>query len=72
VVHRNGTTYIGKNFPHHFLEQRVSDRAGGTPRNNIQNANQEHLRLGVNFNPFINSFISPSVKFRYERFITLG
>jgi hypothetical protein len=23
VVHRNGTTYIGKNFPNNFLEQRV-------------------------------------------------
>ena len=44
VVHRNGTTYIGKNFPNHFLEQRVSDRAGGTPQNNIQNANQAHTR----------------------------
>ena len=44
VVHRNGTTYIGKNFPNHFLEQRVSDKAGGTPQNNIQNANQEHPR----------------------------
>jgi hypothetical protein len=42
VVHRNGTTYIRKNIPNHFLEQRVSDRAGGTPENNIQNANQEH------------------------------
>jgi hypothetical protein len=44
VVHRNGTTYIGKNFPNLFLEQRVSDKAGGTPQNNIQNANQEHPR----------------------------
>jgi hypothetical protein len=44
VVHRNGTTYIGKNIPNHFLEQRVSDRAGGTPQNNIQTANQEHPR----------------------------
>ena len=42
VVHRNGTTYIGKNFPNNFLEQGVSDKAGGTPQNNIQNANQEH------------------------------
>ena len=33
---------LEKNIPNHFLEQRVSDRAGGTPENNIQNANQEH------------------------------
>jgi hypothetical protein len=45
VVHRNETTYIGKNFPNHFLEQRVSNKAAGRPQNNIQNANQEHPRL---------------------------
>jgi hypothetical protein len=27
-----------------FLVQRVSDRVGGTPQNNIQTANQEHPR----------------------------
>jgi Tfp pilus assembly protein PilE len=30
VVHQNGTTYIGKNSPNRFLEQRVSAKAGGT------------------------------------------
>ena len=42
VVHRNGTTYIGKNILNHILEQRVSNGAVGTPQNNIQNVNQEH------------------------------
>jgi hypothetical protein len=41
-----------KNFPNHFLEQRVSDKAGGTPQNNIQNANQEHpRRIQTTINP---------------------
>jgi hypothetical protein len=36
VVHRNGTTYIGKNSPNHFLEQRVSDKAGGATRKSVR------------------------------------